>query len=221
MNLSQLVGHRSFVVHHSTNAEVWCCFPENGVSACTKAIIWNYAENTLGVRDLPNCTAGIHATVKEADTTTWATVSGTWNSLTGSWSSYALGSQERKTVLASTDNKLYVVGNASDAAGSNLIGQVERTGISLGDPQRVKYVRSVWPRFDGTAGQQIEISVGTHMAVDEAVSWQGAKTYTLGTSRKVDVNKSGRFLALRVRSPSGGQWRLKSMDVDIEPRGLW
>lgn len=214
-------GHRSFVVHHATRSEVWACFPESGETDCTAAIVWNYRQNTVGTREIPNATAGVHAIIKYTDPTTWATVSGTWDSLTSTWDGYDAASKSKKTVLASTANKLYVIGAGTDAAGSALVGQLERTGISLGDAQRVKYIRSIWPRFDATAGQQIEISVGTSMSADEAPTWQSAQTYTVGTSRKVNVNATGRFLALRVRSASGGVWKLGSMDVDIEPRGLW
>ena len=57
--------------------------------------------------------------------------------------------------------------------------------------------------------------------VDEAVAWGAPTIYTVGTSRFVPVNRLGRYVALRLRSPSGEAWRIKSFDVDFEPKGLW
>jgi hypothetical protein len=220
-NISQSNGKRSFVVYNAKRKEVWCCFPTTSATACDAAIIWNHVENTLGYRDLPNCTAGVHAVVDESATTTYDTLAGTMDALSGTTDGLDARSIGSKTVLASTANNLYVVGNAVDAAGTGMVGQLERTSISLGDAQRVKYIRGIWPRFDATAGQQFEITVGAQMSVDEAVSWATPVTYTYGTSRFVPVNKSGRFLSLRIRNSSGASWRLKSVDADIEPRGLW
>jgi len=44
-------------------------------------------------------------------------------------------------------------------------------------------------------------------------------TYTVGTSRKVDVNIAGRYIALRMRSTSGGVWRLRALEADVVPQG--
>lgn len=212
---------RSFVVNHADQSEVWICFPESGSTSCTKAIIFNYGDNTLGVRDLPNATCGLHAVVRENNGTTWANLSGTWADQTQTWAQLEGTQPFRKTVIGSANTKIYVIGNGIDENGTAMIAQLERTGMSLGDPQRVKYFRTVWPRFDAPQGTQIEINVGTQMAIDESVSWQPAVTYTVGTSRKVDVNKSGRFLALRFRTTIGGVWRLNQFEVDMQPQGLW
>jgi hypothetical protein len=220
-NISTTNGKRSFVVHHARNNEVWACFPESGEGACTKAIIWNYYEDSLGVRDLPNATAGIHDEISEQTPITFDAISGTFATVTSTFNSVDPSSTASKTVLSSTDNKLYVIGNGTDKAGSALIGQLERTGISLGDGQRLKYVRGLWPRIDATVGQQIEVTVGMQMSVDEAVTWGSPTIYTVGTSRFVPVNRAGRYVALRLRSPSGEAWRMKSFDMDFEPKGLW
>ena len=221
-NISPTNGKRSFVFHHATRSEVWCCFPAVGSTACDLAIIWSYVDNTLGVRTLPNCTAGIHSSVTEAAATTGASVTGTWTTITGLWSDYtALADKARKTVLASTANKLYVVGGSDDAAGTAMTSQLERQYISLGDPQRLKYVKSVWPHFDAPTGSTFEIRVGMSMSSDESVNWSASQTYTVGTSRKVNVSTSGRYMSLRIRSTSGGVWRLKSIEVDLEPKGMW
>ena len=217
-NIDSTNAKRSFLVNNADKSEVWICFPESTQAACTKAIVYNYADNTLGLRNLPSATCGIHAPVTETSATTWATISTNWDTETGTWDSFAALSQFRKTVIGGA--KLYVVDNATTENGTAMTSKLERTYIALGDNQRVKLIRSVWPRLEASAAQAFEIQVGTAMSNDEAITWQAAKTYTVGTSRKVDVNMAGRYMAVRI-STTGGPWRLRSMDVDIQPQGTW
>jgi hypothetical protein len=191
------------------------------------ALIWNYLDNTWTMRDLPNATAGIHAICADGGGTTYAqlkTAATKFSDWTTAGTKYSdlspSAGATRKTILASTDNLIYVIGNGNSANGALFSCEAERAYISMGDAQRVKYFRSVWPRFETDMSQEVEISVGVSMGVNELPSWQTV-TYTVGTSRKVDVNKSGRFLGIRVRSSSGTPWKLRSMDVDYELQGLW
>jgi hypothetical protein len=144
------------------------------------------------------------------------------DSYTGVIDSYGASSSlaDKRLVLGTTASKLMVVGVGSGFDGSAVTSTLERTGIALGDPQRVKYVRQVWPKFEGSGN--IEISIGTQMAADEAVTWRSPVTYTIGSTRKVDVNATGRFIGVRLRASSATDtWRLKSMEVDVQPQGVW
>ena len=221
-NLDQTMRKRCFVLNSVRDSEVLICFPTWGDTTCTKAIIWNYNENTLGIRDLPNATAGIYAEVTEEDVITWTNVVGTWSSITYTWDSlFAAATAMPKTVLAGSAPKIYIIGSGNDNDGDPLVAEVVRKYITIGGSQRVKYFSTVWPRFDAAPDQQIEISIGTSMNVNEEPVWQDAKLFTAGSSRKIDVNRSGRFLSFMARSNSGAPWRIMSLDVDVRPQGLW
>jgi hypothetical protein len=221
-NIDATNFRRSFVVANPRRSEAWIAFPSSGASSCDTALIWNWKDNTLGIRDMPNVTSAVYTRTNQAAATTWATASGTWDSQTETWSSLDAPSlADNALVLGSTDTKLHIVDAASTFDGTAITALLERSGIALGDAQRVKFVRSVWPRIDGTPGDAVEVTVGTQMSIDEAVSWGSAQTYTIGTSRKVDVNRSGRFMAIRLRSSGGSAWKIRSFDVDIQPQGLW
>ena len=211
---------RSFVLHHADRSEVWVCIVSQGKTVADQALIFNYSDNTIGLRQIPNLTCGVHVPVSDGMATTWADLTATWEDLTGNWEQWINASQFRKTVIGSTDTKIYVLGNASTANGTAMSSLLEREYLSLGDAQRVKFIRTVWPRLEASVGQTFSIQVGTSMSVDEAITWQGAQTYTVGSSRKVDVNRAGRFMALRI-STVGDVWRLRSLDVDVQPQGLW
>lgn len=48
--------NRMFVVRNQPKKEMWVCFPETGATACTRALIWNWEDNTWYPRDLDNVT---------------------------------------------------------------------------------------------------------------------------------------------------------------------
>lgn len=217
-NIDVTYAKRAFLLNNSDRNEIWVCFPESGQTACTKALIFNYKDNTIGLRDLPSVNCGIHAQVTEAAAETYATVSTTYDTETRTYGDLSGASQFRKTILGGT--YLYIVGNATTNNGTAMTSQLERQYISLGDDQRVKFIRTVWPKLEATQSQTFSIQVGTAMAVGSPITWQTAQTFTYGTSRKVDVNRAGRYLALRV-STTGDPWRMRSLDVDVQPQGLW
>lgn len=200
---------RSFVVNNAIESEVWVCVPTGSSESCDTAFVWNYADNTTGMRSMPNATAGAHLLVAEA-----AGVPVVGPGLD-------LGVNNRKTVISSADNKIYVFGNAKDANGSTFTSNLQRDYLSLGDDQRVKLVRAIWPEFYANAGQVITIQVGTSMSMAESISWQAAQNFTVGTTRKLDINKAGRYISVKFGSTTGEPWRLKSFDIDVTPQGLW
>lgn len=217
-NIDTTNAKRSFLLNNADRNEVWVCFPESGQTACTKALIFNYKDLTIGQRDLPSVNCGVHAQIAESAEETWTSVSTTWDTETRTWSDFAGKSTFRKTVLGGA--YLYIVGNATTNNGTAMTSQLEREYIALEDDQRVKFVRSVWPKLEATVGQTFYISVGTAMDVATPTTWNTEQTFTYGTDRKLDVNAAGRYMALRIRT-TGNPWRMRSLDVDVQPQGLW
>lgn len=43
----------SFVFSYPSKNEVWFCFPELGAEFATLAVLWNYEDNSIGIRELP------------------------------------------------------------------------------------------------------------------------------------------------------------------------
>lgn len=183
----------SFVVANPTQNEVWVCFPETGQSACTKALIWNWETKTFSIRELSGATYG---------------ASGNFSSATALY-------------LSTTESKILQADSGLTFHGSAFTAKVERTGMSFGDPNRVKLVRAVYPRIDGASGQTVYVQVGATMDPEAAYTWATAVPYTIGSTRKAPVFVSGRLIGLRVYSSSSYAWRVASVDLDIEPRGMY
>ena len=210
---------RSFVVANPPKNEVWVCFPQAGDTTCTLALVWNWADDTFGVRELPGVTCGAAGQLSFAAGSTWATDADTWDTDTTTWGTDEYNALESRLILAGADLQLQDTGALFDGVAPTVV--LERTGITLDEPDAVKTIRSVVPRVDAPAGTVITIQVGASMDAETSPTWGAAVNYTVGTTRKADLFATGRFLAIRFGSTSAPIWRIKSFDFDIIKRGMY
>jgi hypothetical protein len=56
--------------------------------------------------------------------------------------------------------------------------------------------------------------------MEVGTTWGTTYTYTVGSTYKLDVSQSGRFLGIRVIN-STAPFRIKSMDIDYVETGAW
>jgi hypothetical protein len=200
-------------------SEVWICIPESTLASCNKAYVWNYAQNSWGIRDIPNATAGNIGPVVSLPSDTWATSDGTWATDTGTWEIASLSSIKRKLVLASADTKTYLMDDGATYAGTAPSMFVERTGLALGNHDRIKLVKSVRPRIDAPGGTVVNVRIGGALTADATVAWSAPLPYTVGSSIAAWGMTSGRYIGVKLESTSGSQWRCRSMDIEYELAG--
>lgn len=218
-SLDTTYGGRSFVVHNELKSEVWLCIPETSQTACNKAYVWNYAQNSWGVRDLPAATSGALGPVISAAANTWADLSGDWEAQTGYWDRTNIDASRRRLVLGSTTTHLYLADSSATYDGATPDMYVERTGLSLGDPNQIKLVRAVRPRIDAVAGTSVNVRIGGAMTADGSYSWSNAMPYTVGTTIAAVGLASGRYIGVKIESTAGSPWRCRSMDIEFEFTG--
>lgn len=212
---------RSFVVHNPARSEVWVCFPDNGDTTCTKALIWNYVGNTFGVRDLPGVTAADCGPLDSTASNTWAGDTDPWATDTTTWNQIDISQADRRMLMSGS--ALYLMDQSTEFAGTSFESRLERTGLALGEPSRVKLLRAVYPRIDAPTGTVVQIQAGAANDPERAPAWSAPVTYTVGSTYKADMFADGRFaqgrfLALRITGTSG-RWRIKSLDVDVAMKG--
>lgn len=212
---------RSFLAVNQPMNEVWVCFPETGQSACTLALVWNWIDDTFGVRQLPNATYGDSGQVVTSTNATWASDTNSWASDTTTWNNDGSGVAQARLLLTSTNPLITLTetGGQFDGVTPNCI--LERTGMAFDAPDVVKTIRSLTPRIDAVAGTVLSFQFGGSMDAEVAPVWSPAVSYTVGSTRKVDAFATGRFLSMRVTSSSVQPWRLKSYDADIISHGLY
>jgi hypothetical protein len=211
----------SFLVSNPAFSEAWVCFPPTGSSVCTRALIWNWVDNTFTIRELSNVTYGCSGQFDYASDQTWAADTNDWSSDATTWSQSDMPLSTAKVLLCSTTPLLISMDTGSDFHGTSFTASIERTGLAFDAPDRVKTIRAVFPRVDGTTGQTIYVQIGASMDVEGSITWSDAVPYVIGTTYRVDSFATGRFLAYRVYSTASINWRIRSMDFDIVLRGKY
>lgn len=209
----------AFVVANPRKQEVWVCFPEAGQSSATKALVWNWANDTLAIRELQSFTAGTVAVLPYAGDS-WGSDSGAWSADTTSWNDgadFSLNDSRLFLASAATTVGIQGVDTGSLFNGAAISSRMERTGLHLDAPDTVKTITRVWPRVDAVAGTQITVQVGGSMDPETAPTYGAAQTFTVGTDQKVDAFATGRYLAIKLASTA--RWRMRAMDLDVTQGG--
>lgn len=212
---------RSFLVANYPTSEVWVCFPETGQSACTLALVWNWNDDTFGVRMLNGATYGASGQILVSANSTWASDTQTWDQDTTTWNSDGFGAAQSRLVLTEGAPLIVLTETGAQFNGVNPTCTLERTGMAFDAPDLVKTIRSIVPRVDAAAGTVLSVQVGASMDAEQSPTWSGVSTYVVGTTRKVDLFATGRFLSVRFFSSSAQPWRIKSYDVDLISHGMY
>lgn len=213
---------KSFVATNLGRNESWVCFPQNGATACNMALVWNYKDNTLAVRELPNVDGGSSGVIDYSGSDSWDSDPDAWYQDGQAWNQTDFTQSAQRLVLASSANsKIYLADSSTQFDGTAISAYIEREGLTFGDPASVKLLKSVRPQIDAIPGTVLQISVGGAMDLDAGTTWQAPVNFTVGTDQKIDCFATGRYLALRIASTDYANWRLKRYDMDIETMGLF
>ncbi len=213
----------SFLALNQPKNEVWICYPVSGESWPNRVVVWNYKENTFGVRDLPvGTTYGTHGVVNPSDDLDWGT-SDTWAESEEAWDSRVFNpSQSRLLTSNKTSTKLYLMDTTNQFDSTNATSYIERTGLHFDKPSIVKLVTQVNLNFEKTGSGDIEVLVGSSNSPEGAVTWSAPEVVdpTTEAGSKVDVMVSGKYLALRVQSSTKVGWKLHSYFMSITEMGV-
>lgn len=212
---------RAFVVTQPRLNEAWICFPETSQETCTVALVWNWQDDTLGIRRLNSVTYGANGLIDAAVTLTFDALNTTWDSYVGTWDANPFNPSDPRLVLARTAPQLVLTEGSISLSGTAMDAVLERTGLHFDAPDKVKTVKAVYPRVDAPTGTVLSIEVGATMDPEQGTVWTAPVTYTVGSTYKADTFATGRFLALRISSSGGRPWRIRSYDMDIHVRGTY
>ena len=212
---------RSFVVSNPAYNEAWICFPTTGSIACTRAIIYNWADNTLSLRELAGVTCGTSGQFEYSSTGAWSTDVETWADDLTTWNASDIPLAQSRIIMGATGPVLLAVDIGTSFSGAAFGASIERIGLSMDTPDVVKTVKAVYPRIDGVTGGVVYVQVGAAMDVEGNYTWSAPVVYTIGTTYRADTFATGRFLAYRVYSTDAINWRIKSMDFELSQRGKY
>lgn len=210
---------RSFVVTNPPANEVWVCFTSIGEDFATTAAVWNWRDNTWAIRELPGVTYGASGQIDYSIISTWEAQSDVWRDAQNAWNQEELSAAQSRLLMCGLNQAITAVDVSASFDGQPFTSQMTRIGLALDAPDRVKTVRSVFPRVEATTGTRIRIEVGSSMDVEGAVTWSPPVEYVVGSTYKADAFASGRFLAARFTSMDNNSWRIKSYGLDVVTAG--
>lgn len=226
-NLDTTYFRRSYATINGRRDEALFCFPENGASRPTLAIVWNYIDNTLGVRELQNAAFIGFGLVDLTAALTWDGVTGTWDEQKLLWNTRSFNPQQQDMLLCDPVASKFQhldQGNQNDGADMNVllerVGHTIVPGQSGGQPitslRRRKLLHRVWPRM---VGGPVQVQVGAQEDITLPIAWGEVKSFDPATQKFVDAKATGRLLAIRFSSATDVAWDLEGYDLEMELLG--
>lgn len=211
---------KSFVAVDYPRNEMLACYPSAGSDFVNRALIWNWKENTISFRDLPN-TAFINSGIVDiTDNITWDTQVNEWDVEPANWGERNYDSVKKNLVFLDVVNsKIYrdSYGNKEDE--NNMHSFIERTGYDLGDPSTVKFVRALYPKMQVSGGQSVNIYVGSQMSTEESIVWSAPIQFNPDTQSKVSCRVSGKYFGFKIESSDDIDWAIQGLSFDVEQSG--
>jgi hypothetical protein len=200
---------------------VWACYPTYGKTACDKALVWNWVDNTIGVRDLPDATYAASGLLDY-------TLADTYNAQTLSYDEVAKAYNQNdytpadlRLLMCGTTPGIYLADTGTKYGSTAISWMLERTGLAFDDPDTVKTVRSITPRAQAASGTQFYVQLGGSLDAEVAPTWGDPILYTAGSTLKAYGFATGRYLAYRLYGSQAQPVAFKSIDVDLVGRGKY
>jgi hypothetical protein len=220
-NINEASALRSFLAVNQASKEVLLCFPADASAVCTKALVWNWKDDRLYIRDLANVTYGSTGQVTVGSSSTWSGASGTWETDTNSWGDEVAADRAPRLIFARSAPALSMFDSTEQDHGASFTATLDRTGMHFDAPETVKLCRGVRPKIDAAQGTVIKVQIGAAMVPDGSPTWQTPMNFTVGTDIEAHSFASGRFLALRMYTTGDAPWRVRSVQMDIVPQGAY
>ena len=211
----------AFVARNPFFNECWVCFPSIGASSCDRAMIWNYKDNTVSFRSLPNVNHLAFGPVDNGLTGPWASDSAPWDSDLSTWGGPDYVPSTARLMAASADTKLFLMDASAAFDGVIPDAYLERRGLSFDAPESMKLVKGIRPQITGNVGDTVLVYVGSADDPYDDPTYGTAMTYTIGTTVQCDCFVTGRFIAIKFATGTAYTWRLDSYQINVEVAGKY
>ena len=216
----------SFVVRNDFEKEIWFCVPEEEAEDPSAAYVYNWANDTLYLRDLPAQTRfadyGVDPTTEAPEAAeSWVGIPdevlwdhGGDDDIWGGIQSSALN--ERLLVLTK-NGQLKNVDPKNKIDEEELGMIVERISYPLDGHRQTNTITRVYPHASGAA---FIIQIGAQQFASGPVVWSTERTFTPEMQRKIDIRITGEAFAWRVKSIDANRFVFSGMDVEYTPAGI-
>lgn len=222
----------SFMIDNHREYEIWFCYPENFATYCTKALIWNYQDNTFSVRDLPDIVHAATGVVRTDELDTIASYgSQPTSELSGPYDIRYYDPISKHIMMSEyqpvgTNGVLYKPEITTQFNGQNYVSRIQRLGLPMtadkSQKMTNKVVRQLIPYVEASTGDVMQFRIGSQQTRNDEVKWQDWQDYTLGTDRKIDLNVvlSGNFIAFDMKNETSADWQFDGFDISFDIVGI-
>lgn len=219
---------RSFTAVNFATHEVWFCFPEIGSSFSNMAVVWNWDENTVSLRELP-LAAHIAPGVSNAGATSdaWSADAASWDSDVTTWDERIYSPATRGLFMAVPGAiKIHQAEQTLQFNGTNYTSFIERMGLGIplraGQPpdmSKEKYLTAIYPRAEGTQGGVVKVYVAGVQSVTDTPAYGAARLFTLGTSKRIDCRIPGKLFAIKFEIDTPIDFKLAGYELEVRAMG--
>lgn len=228
-NLDLTSSVKAMVIAVPKNKEVWYMFPELSATYPTLALIWNWQENTLTLRDLPpNLTSVALGPLVGGTNDVWDVDTQIWDADASIWDATNFRANFAELVGADpTLGKFLAFDHTQQFEGVNYNAFVEReqlavtgqdrlTGAYKADQTVRKLINRIWIK---ASGAPFNVSMGGQESTEEGVvptySADSPKVFTPGVTKYLDFEVNTPLIALKFDSISGSEFVIEGFDIEL------
>lgn len=201
---------RSFAVLSKAAKEIWFVIPEGVSETPNIAYIYNWLENTWGIKGIAdNIAFADYGAITEAPIT-WDNVTGTNDSTELTWGSQS-ETPLNQTVIGTSnlDSSLVIINPLSNNGSVPLNSRIERTDIPVDGHHIVTTLTRVYPLMSGSS--DVSFQFGSQEYAGAPVNWKPAYIFNPSTQRKIDIRTTGELHAWRLDSIGSGSYSISGL----------
>ncbi|WBS00221.1 hypothetical protein OU994_18035 [Pseudoduganella sp. SL102] len=210
-----------FVFKSTFTNEVFVCYPRVGSTVCDEAMVWNYVDQTVTFKDIPNLHHAECGPAPSGLVQTWDSDSAPWASDSSLWGGPDLAPDSERVLMAPATPEILMLDSSAAQDGEQVAFYLERRGLPLDAPEQMKLIKGIRPRIYGNAGETVIIRVGGQDDPWGEPDWGDPVPFVIGEDVAADCFVSGRYVAIRFESGTAFEVRLDSYDIEYEMMGGW
>lgn len=214
----------SYIVKNNVASEIWFCVPEAGHTYPNVAYIYNWRDDSISVRDIPEAPFANYGP-QDTSPLTWDTITGKWDESIGTWNQGSLTPLNYSIIAATkptgpgTSGELLLLDFPIDTVVSDFDTNIERISFALEGLDQVTTMTRIYPHMRGPG--DVWIQVGSQDHPGSPIRWRAAEKFNADLDRKLDVRTTGELHCFRFFSKGGNvHWDLSGIDIEYQLAGV-
>lgn len=204
-----------FVVYNPLRRETLIGYPRQGYRHADRVAVWAHDTQSWSFGEGDSISDASVGVVELDFADTWEQHPETWAENTDLWSESITQYQRFQFLGCRPEPPELRVLDTDDPVTKT--AYVEKADMSLGEPERYKYIRRIHVRR-APESAELTVTVGTRARLSTPIVWGPELTLQPG-QEFVNVRAVGRFITVRIGATGDQLWRLTGWDVEYELRG--